>query len=133
MNVVSQTVAPRISYDDKLKEEQSLKAGQTLILSVNTSGVPIPSISWYLNDAELTVGNGTSIETTDTYSTLTIKGTTAANSGPYKVTATNIVDSVSADFTVVIKGQLKCFYFNTLWNFLFVFAYILICAFQLGP
>ena len=109
MIVVSQTVAPKISYDDKLKEEQSLKAGQTLILSVNTSGVPIPSISWYLNDAELTVGNGTSIETTDTYSTLTIKGTTAANSGPYKVTATNVVDSVSADFTVIIKGQLKCF------------------------
>lgn len=109
------TVAPTISYDDKLKEVQSLKAGSTLVLSVNTTGVPIPSIAWYLNDTQLTAVNGTSIETTDTFSTLTIKRTTSDNSGPYKVTATNVVDSVSADFTVVIKGVL-----NRFWTFLFL-------------
>ena len=47
---------------------------------------------------------GVTIETTDTYSTLTVKGVTGDQSGVYRVKAKNIVDEVFAEFTVYVKG-----------------------------
>ena len=97
-------VAPEITYDDALKAPIVLKSGNILLISVNIAGVPTPRVRWSRDDAELTVTAATNIETRDTYSTLTIKGVTGDNTGRYKVTASNVVDEVSAEFTVRIKG-----------------------------
>ena len=101
---VSLTVAPALDYEEKLKS-QTLKSGSTLIIHVNYTGIPRPTITWLHNGEVLNKSEGTSWETTDAYTTLTIKGAGADNSGEYTVKAENVVDSVSADFTVVIKGE----------------------------
>ena len=72
--------------------------------------MPAPKVRWSRDGAELTVKAGTSIETRDTYSTLTVKGVSAENSGRYKVTASNVVDEVSAEFTAQIKGNVVCLF-----------------------
>ena len=82
-----------------------MKAGTTLIIHVNYVGVPRPSIEWQHNGKVIVPDNGTSIETTEAFTSLTIKGAGAENAGDYKVSASNVVDTVSADFTVVIKGE----------------------------
>ena len=103
------SVTPEITYEDKYKEPQTLKAGSTLIIHVTISGYPKPKVTWTFNEEAISIKDGTTIETTDTYSTLTIKGVGGANSGSYKVTAENVVASVSADFTVTVRGmQQKC-------------------------
>ena len=47
------TVKPKIDYEDRLKEAQTLKAGVTLILTVNITGLPKPKVSWFLGDEEI--------------------------------------------------------------------------------
>ena len=94
-----------ITYESKLKETQKLKAESTLVITVNISGVPEPAVSWSFEDAELTVTNGTTIETTDAMSTLTIKGVSAKNSGVYKVVAENAAGKDEAEFTFSVRGK----------------------------
>ena len=98
-------VAPAITYEDALSKPQVLKTGSTLVIHVNITGIPQPKVAWFCDDVELTIKNGVSYETTDTYSTLTVKNVTGENSGKYKVTATNVVDTATAEFTVTIKGE----------------------------
>ena len=94
-----------ISYDDKLKEEQKMKIGSTLMITVNISGVPEPTVTWSCGDAELTVSNGTTIETTDAMSAVTIKGVSTENAGLYKVVAENVAGKDEAEFTFSIRGK----------------------------
>ena len=94
-----------ITYNKALDKPQQLKGGATLILTVNIAGSPTPTVSWTFDDAELTVPAYTSLETTDAYSTLTIKGVTGNNTGVFKVTAENEAGSDSAEFTVTVKGM----------------------------
>lgn len=82
-----------------------MKAGSILIIHVNISGYPKPKVSWAFNEETISIKDGTTIETTDSYSTLTIKGVSGLNSGSYRVSADNVVDSVSADFTVTVRGM----------------------------
>jgi len=95
-------VAPKIEYD---KKPVSLNAGAVLTLPVTVSGVPAPKVTWYLGDNELKTGNGTTIETKDTASKLTIKNTSAANAGSYRVKAENAAGSAEAEFKVSMKGN----------------------------
>ena len=99
------TARPEITHEDKLNEPQSLKAGATLILLVNVKGIPTPKVTWFQGEDELVSRNGTTVETTDDFSRLTVKKTTAANAGTYRVTAENVVDTAQAEFTAVIKGE----------------------------
>ena len=103
---------PEITYDAKLNEPVILKSGNSLLLSVNISGCPTPRVRWSHDEAELTLKSGLTIESKDTYSTFTLKGVTSENSGKYKVTASNVVDETSAEFTVVVKGK-----FHQITNF----------------
>lgn len=97
-------MAPKIEYDAKYKQPVALNAGATLTLPVTVSGVPTPKMSWYFGDKELKSGNGTSIETKDKASKLTIKNTTAANAGAYQVKAENAAGSDKAELKVTMKG-----------------------------
>jgi len=98
------SVAPKIDYDAKYKQPVALNAGATLTLPVTMSGVPTPKVTWYFGDKELKAGNGMTIETKDNSSKLTIKNTSAANAGAYRVKAENAAGSDEASFNVTMKG-----------------------------
>ena len=97
-------VAPKIEYDAQYKQPVALNAGATLTLPVTVTGVPTPKVVWYFGDNEMKSGNGTSIETKDKTSKLTVKNTTGANAGVYKVKAENAAGSAEAEFKVTMKG-----------------------------
>jgi len=97
--------APKIEYDAKYKQPVTLSAGGTLMLPVTVTGVPTPKVSWFFGDKELKPGNGTSIETKDNASKLTVKNTTGANAGGYRVKAENAAGSDQAEFKVSMKGK----------------------------
>jgi hypothetical protein len=98
-----------ITYDDKLKSVQKVKAGSTLSLSVSVSGSPTPKVSWYQAGETLSSTNGTNIETKDNFSKITFKGITAKQSGKLEVKAENKAGSDSAEFTVEVKGEFSLF------------------------
>ena len=102
------SVPPKIEYDAKYKQAVALSAGATLTLPVTVSGVPTPKVSWYFGDKELKPGNGTTIDTKDKASTLTIKNTSGANAGDYRVKAENSAGLDEAVFKVSMKGKLSC-------------------------
>jgi len=102
------SVAPKIEYDAQYKQPVTLNAGATLTLPVKVSGVPTPKVSWYFGDKELKSGNGTTIETKEQTSKLTIKNTSGANAGIYQVKAENPAGSDKAEFKVTMKGNIIC-------------------------
>ena len=99
------TAAPVIDYDAAaLKERQTVKAGQSLILTVNILGEPTPKASWQFNGNDLKSGLDVNIEGDGTFSRLTLKNTTSANTGKYVVTAVNDIGSDSATLDCVVQG-----------------------------
>ena len=96
---------PQLDYD-KAKTTQTIKGGNALIIPVNVSGLPKPTTSWSLNGQTLESSDIVSIETSDAHTKLTVKPVSSIHSGTFTVTATNEVDTVSADFTVTVKGEL---------------------------
>jgi len=99
------SVAPKIEYDAQYKKPVSLNAGAVLTLPVMVSGVPAPKVTWYFGDNELKPGNGTTIETKENASKLTVKNTSGANAGTYRVKAENVAGSAEAEFKVSMKGN----------------------------
>ena len=97
---------PVITYDDKLREAQVVKTGASLILSVNITGAPVPKVTWYCGKEQVSATNGISIESTDSYSTLTVKGVEDSQGGLYSVLAENEAGNDKAEFTVNIRGLL---------------------------
>jgi len=97
--------APTIDYEAKLKETQTLKAGKSLILTANVSGMPEPKVTWLQNDSEIRPGVGISFEGDNTFSRLTIRNTTAKNAGRYMIRAENKVGSEEAEFKVVVLDK----------------------------
>jgi len=95
-----------ITYDDKYKSAQKLKAGSTLTISVNVAGSPTPKVSWSQAGEPVTAA---SIDTKDNQSTLTVKNITAKVAGQIQVKAENKVGADTAEFTVEIKGFTNAF------------------------
>ena len=100
----SNSVAPKITHDDKLSESQKLKAGGILSLYANIEGVPTPKVSWYRNGEPIKSINGTSIDTKDTFTSLSVKGSTGKDSGKYKLVAENVAGKDEKEFDVTVKG-----------------------------
>jgi len=96
-----------ITYDEKYKSAQKLKAGSTLTITVNVTGTPTPKVSWLQADEPVAAA---SIDTKDNYSTLTVKNITSKLAGQIQVTAENKVGTDSAEFTVEIKGSTNAVY-----------------------
>lgn len=84
-----------------------MKGGSTLVLQVNVSGIPSPKISWFLDDEPLEKSERISVDTTDDFSTLTIKNAMLDDSGMYTIAAENVVGKAEADFEVNVKGEDK--------------------------
>ncbi len=97
--------APVITYDPSLKGVVSIKAGSSLILTVEIAAMPTAKVQWLLGNQDLLTMAGVSIEGDACYSRLIIKGTTAKNTGNYMIKAVNEVGSDSASFDVIIKGE----------------------------
>ena len=97
-------VAPKITYDKKT-EKQTAKAGSKFVLQADITGVPVPSVSWYLNDKPVVDGGDVTIKTSADRSTLQVKGAKVKDAGDYKVKAENEVGSDEAVFNVIIHGR----------------------------
>lgn len=107
------TAHPALEYDNKLKSAQTVRAGITLTLTVNISGIPSPSVAWFLDDEPLQKSDRVSIDTTDDYSILTIKNTMPDDTGIYTISAENIVGKAEADFEINVKGKVYLMYLPT--------------------
>ena len=98
---------PTIKHEDWLKDTQHLLAGQRLVIETKISGIPKPSISWTYNEQPVLQSNHVSVETKNGTSTLTLSEVTLAESGSFKVKATNEVGSAEAEFKVDVKGMIQ--------------------------
>ena len=110
-----------IEYSESLKDTQKVKAGKSLVISVNIIGAPTPKASWWSKDTEIKSGLDVSVEGDGTFSRLTLKNTTGEVTGKYKVVAENSVGSDSAEFDVIILGQFTTVSFNHIvvyWTFI---------------
>jgi titin len=94
-----------LEYDNKLKSAQTVKAGTTLTLTVNISGIPSPSVQWFLDDEPLQKSDRISIDTTSEYSALTVKNCNPDDTGVYTISAENVVGKAEADFEINVKGE----------------------------
>lgn len=101
---------PKLDYDNRLKGVQNIKAGTTLSLPVNTSGIPNPTVTWLLDEEPVEKSARISIETVDDKTTLTIKNTALDDTGLYTVEAENKVGKAVAEFDVNVRGKRKPVY-----------------------
>ena len=104
---VSVPGAPVIDYDASLKKPQAVKAGASITINVTITGVPTPEVRWFLDETELETGGDITIETSEGSSRITIKKASAKDAGKYVVAAENEAGEASAEFEVIVKGELK--------------------------
>jgi len=74
---------------------------------VKIAGVPTPKVEWSLKDEPLAPSSTVVVETTEGQSTLTLKSLTGRCTGKVKVTATNAAGTASAEFDIVVKGDVR--------------------------
>ena len=110
------TAHPKIDYDSKYRETQFVKAGSSLIISTNISGVPTPSTTWQKDGEPLAPSDNILIDSGDEFSTLTIKST-RKDTGTYKITAENEIGSDEAEFDVKIRGKCDADWFQNMFKF----------------
>ena len=103
--LISPLAAPAIEYDPKLGVQQVIQAGEKVVISVTVSGIPVPSVTWTCGEKTLTTADRVTIDSSDTYSTLTIKKSVKEETGIYTVTAENVVGSTHAEFDVKVIGK----------------------------
>lgn len=96
---------PIITYESHMKDGVKVKAGNSLILTVNLQGYPDPRSHWYHNDKEIFAGGDTTIESDATFSRLTIKPSAGKHTGTYKIEAENKVGKGSAEFDVLVRDR----------------------------
>ena len=104
-SILSITVKPSITYEDKLKQDQTIKGGQKLVLDTAIIGVPTPATSWTFNGEPLVTNGNTFLESSSTYSRVTLMEAVVTQSGVYKIVAENEVGSAEAQFNVLVKGK----------------------------
>ena len=105
MFLLTLTGAPAIEYDPKYKT-QSMKAGMSIIILADISGFPVPNVTWFHNDQEVTQTDKITIEGDKKFTRLTMMGTTAKTSGSYKLVAVNDIGTAEETFDVTILGKM---------------------------
>jgi len=101
---MSVAAVPTITYGDQLKSPQSLRGGQKFVIETTIGGVPTPTTSWTRNGQPLTPGAQLSVDVTPTSTKLTITDANADHTGSYVLKAENAVGSITAEFTITVKG-----------------------------
>ena len=84
-----------------------MKAGSTLVLQVNLSGIPYPDITWLIDDEPLEKMERICIETNEEFSKVTIKNAVLDDTGVYTIVAENVVGRAEADFQIFVKGEIS--------------------------
>ena len=75
-------------------------------LQATVTGFPKPSVTWQLNDKNLSSAGPISIRTDDAgLSTLEVDDSNRLTAGKYRVVAENNLGSASADIEVTVTGQ----------------------------
>ena len=97
---------PKLDYDNKLESKQIRKAGSTLTIEVNISGIPTPEVMWLLDEEPVEKSPRISIDITDDFTTITVKNVTLDDTGVYKIVAKNVVGQAEAVFDISIKGTM---------------------------
>ena len=98
---------------------QNVTVGDALILTCSATGSPVPTIEWRQNGTSYNIRDPsvTSITTTDGIqsrsSILNVTNATASDTGLYQCVATNVVNTVTQNATVIVQGMcdiwLPCF------------------------
>ena len=80
------------------------------MLDCAIGGMPTPTTAWTFNGETLVTNGNTFLESSNTYSRVTLMEAVATQFGTYKITVENKVgSSAEAVFTVTVKGQFSRF------------------------
>ncbi|CAF4747141.1 unnamed protein product, partial [Rotaria sp. Silwood1] len=82
------TVKAPLEFVQSLKD-QDILAQSSCVLTVETNGIPKPTVKWYFNDQELKSSAKTKIESKQNIHTLTLPKIDLPDEGVYKCIATN--------------------------------------------
>ncbi len=96
---------PRLEYDSRFKQTQRIKVGTSLIIQVDFTGFPAPSANWCLNGTPLSQSQRVSVDQTEYYTTLTVRGMSKDDVGNYSVNVKNQAGSASANFDIKMRGK----------------------------
>ena len=101
-------VRPSISLEvmDETRNE-----GQSASFTCQSTGRPVPTISWYFNNTLLANGAKyatleASVNTTTISSTLTIMSVESSDVGTYTCDATNVVSTNTSSGVLTVNGEL---------------------------
>lgn len=100
VQAVDRLTSPEITLDADFKQTHVVKNGATVTLHIAFCGKPAPLATWTKASGEL--GIMTDVNTTDTYSTLTIESCTRYDSGKYTLSLENNGGRKSITFTVKV-------------------------------
>jgi hypothetical protein len=98
------TELPVLDYDSRLNNLLGCRSGASLMIDVNFTAFPDPTVEWFFNGAPLSTGGRTGIQTDAWHTGLNLHGITPTDAGLYKVKVTNKAGSKTATFTVGVKG-----------------------------
>lgn len=100
VQTVDRLTSPEIDIDADFKQTHIVKNGGTLTLNIPFRGKPTPLATWTKADGEL--GVMVDINTTDTFSTLTIENCTRYDAGKYTLSLENNSGRKSITLTVKV-------------------------------
>lgn len=100
VQALDRLTSPEIDIDANFKQTHIVKNGGTVSLHVAFRGKPAPLATWSKVDSELPVM--ADINTTDSYSTLTIEGCTRCEAGKYTLSLENNSGRKSITFTIKV-------------------------------
>lgn len=114
MQIFTISDKPKLEFDNKFRDLVTLKAGTTLKIPVQVSGLPKPSVTWSKEEKPVTSQGRLTLDISDRSTTLTVKKVTREDDGLYSVLAENEAGQASAKFDVEVIG--KCSYISRTWN-----------------
>ena len=103
--VVFNAERPQIRCDQKYKSKQFIKAGSSLVVDADVTGLPAPLVDWKHGDTELMTSGNMTVEKSSLRSTLTIRNLTKEDSGHYTVTASNKAGTATFEFDIVVQSM----------------------------
>lgn len=100
VQALDRLTSPEIDIDANFKQTHIVKKGGTVSLHIAFRGKPTPLATWSKVDGELPVM--ADVNTTDTFSTLTIEGCTRYEAGKYTLSLENNSGRKSITFTIKV-------------------------------
>ena len=96
---------PQIKVDRFTKMSQILKGGQALKLNAQISGLPKPTVQWFLNEQSVDEIPSVLVQKADGSSSLEVLRVEPKQGGTYRLVAENELGSDSAEFEVKVKDK----------------------------